>query len=32
MSSDFWLTLPQLLARHHRQVVRLVIRDLALLE
>src|SRR5229473_1583677 len=29
MSSDFCLTLPQLLARHGRQVVLLVIRDLA---
>src|SRR5256712_4816382 len=29
MSSDFFLTLAQLLPRHHRQVVLLVIRDLA---
>ena len=29
MSSDFPLTLPQLLARHRRQMVLLVIRDLA---
>src|SRR5206468_10611245 len=29
MSSDFFLTLPQLLARHRRQMVLLVIRDLA---
>ena len=29
MSSDFSLTLPQLLARHRRQMVLLVIRDLA---
>jgi len=30
MSSDLFLRLPQLLARHHRQVVLLVVRDLAL--
>src|SRR4029434_382374 len=30
MSSDFFLTLSQLLPRHHRQVVLLVIRDLSL--
>src|SRR5438445_11457321 len=29
MSSDFFLTLAQLLPRHHRQVVLLVVRDLA---
>src|SRR5215469_6458718 len=29
MSSDFFLTLSQLLPRHHRQVVLLVVRDLA---
>src|SRR5438093_10957593 len=29
MSSHFFLTLPQLLARHRRQMVLLVIRDLA---
>src|SRR5712691_357672 len=29
MSSDSWLTLPQLLARHGSQVVLLVVRDLA---
>src|SRR6266481_5611507 len=28
MSSDLWLTLPQLLARHGCQVVLLVVRDL----
>jgi hypothetical protein len=28
MSSDFLLTLPELVARHRRQVVLLVIRDL----
>ena len=30
MSSDFFLTPPQLLARHRRQVVLLVVRDVAL--